>query len=815
MFARIGRYVGGCLGALKDVAGSANGTVATFFSRCRQPMLLEHLPELDARYWLAILLASVLGTTFGDWCADGLGLGFISGLPTYFCIFLASLYAEKKMLRCNEAFYWIAMVITRASATNIADLMTHQLHLDYGAVGHWLGLALVLVALLPGRKPAANAQSLPTVDSRYWFGILIASVFGTVMGDFFSHLWGTGTAAALGLTILGIAFMIKSKAKLKMELFYWMILALERTVGTSTGDWFAGKHGLDLGKGTVSVITAILMTVFLLSFKQGTFVLVERLRRFLAPAKPDNSFDQRFWLFAVLATAAACQFIQWGYTYLSAPASTAIVGYINPYLYGLFVIPNNWMYYSWLVPEVALVFAVVAVAQRWVTSAYARGFFYWAAYCLIAAMGGGMAAFLKYTCGNQSAVYIAAVCVPVLLYLASTGYSLKDRRFARGVLDKGVSLGHCGLLFIAILLGTTVGDQLSTFLAQGYKTDTVIFVAALWVVLQYRSGLKTDTRWHEIVTVFSCVMTALTGFQLGELVESQLPYGTQDSQWWTAVLGPAAIFVIAWFWRQGTPWQAIVAVAKTQAVNAIRWAIAYRRLLVGVAIVGGGLALVNYGEQVVTLRPPQETLYNQGMTSLRNDLANATSWGAFVHPEEELFQQSLMQYEHQRQAGLIGRLLYGEPDTALASQANLKIGVILLLNAKDDTKLLNEASMYLKLAVKMNPGVPYAHDLLDHISGSTAAIDRLALMALAPERDLELLYKHNPQYRSKQPQKSKDGQGDPNDKQGDQQGQPDQPNDQDGKPNDQKNDQQGQASKNTTLRQNMQDVKNGTANDGI
>lgn len=571
----------------------------------------------------------------------------------------------------------------------------------------------------------------------------------------------------------------------------------------------------------MSIVTAIVMAVFLFSFSQGKFVGLERLRQFLKARTQEQGFDPRFWLFAVLAAAGANEFIQGCWTYLSTSAAQAMASQINPYLLGL-TIPSEWFYYNWLLPEVLAVFAVAAVANRWVKSALGKGILYWTAFAMVASVAAAIAEYLlKYPLSNH-ALYIPAVLTPALLLLASINYYAKNknRRFGQRVFENGVSLGHCGLLLIAVTLGIGVANPLSTFIAQGYVVDTVIFAAALWAILHYRSGLKVvDSWWHEVVTVFACVIAVITGYQVGELVESQYQtyFGLSGYavQWWAGATLPALIAVIALFWRPETPWQTIADAWKAGAMCVFRWAVAYRRMLITLAIIGGGVATVHFGEQVATLRSPQETLYKDGLDHLNTDLKNATSWGGFVHPEEELFQQSLMQFEHQRQAGLIGRLLYGEPDVALASQANLKIGVILLYNAGDDKKLLNEAIMYLKLAIKMNPGIPYAHDLLEHVHGSTAEVNRLALMALAGERDLEMLYKHNPQQRSKQPQKSKEGQGDDGKEQGDQQGQPDQPNDQEAKPNDQNNDKQGQASKNTTLQQNMQDVKNGKANDGI
>ena len=102
-------------------------------------------------------------------------------------------------------------------------------------------------------------------------------------------------------------------------------------------------------------------------------------------------------------------------------------------------------------------------------------------------------------------------------------------------------------------------------------------------------------------------------------------------------------------------------------------------------------------------------------------------------------------------------------------------------------------------------------------AADVSRIDHLAILALAPERNLEWLYEKHPEARSKKPQKGKkDGKGNEDAENGDQKGEPDQPNDQPGDPNDDKKPaDQSPASTNTTLEQNQKDVKNGTANDGI
>ena len=45
-------------------------------------MHVKNVPVLDLRYWIAILLASIMGTAFGDFISGDLKFGFAGGLLT-------------------------------------------------------------------------------------------------------------------------------------------------------------------------------------------------------------------------------------------------------------------------------------------------------------------------------------------------------------------------------------------------------------------------------------------------------------------------------------------------------------------------------------------------------------------------------------------------------------------------------------------------------------------------------------------------------------------------------------------------------------
>ncbi len=826
MFARIGRYLGGRYGSLKAVAGRTGAAVTTSFRRFREPMQPDHLPQIDTRYWLAILLASVLGTVGGDFVSQSLGVGYTFGLPAMAAVFIASLYAEKVSNRFGEAFYWTAFVVTRMAATNLADLATHQLGFGFQPVVHVLSTALLLLVLWPRRLSATTgntSSSLPSVDLRYWLGILTSSVLGTAMGDYLEPLLsGSGYASLMLVPLFALTVIIKQKAKLGNEVFYWIPLVLARTAGTAVGDYLAGSEGLGFGAGMVSVCTAIALAGLLIAYRQGKFLTRAEVQAFFAPRQViAREGDDRFWVFAIISVAAGQMLIQWGYAALSVTDGTNMSNAIKPYIGG-YEIGAQVLYNTWLLPFIIPALAAVLIAGK--LTRRGKEIFYWSALFLTASVASSLAIFTKYAGGlGQPAFIVAGVCAPVLLALLWFTHRRPAYRFAQAVSAKGVSFAHCGLLLIAIIIGVAVGNDMGNYFALGYKVSAVAFLVPLWVVLYFRKRVGvTKTYMQESMSWLACVCAAVAGYPLGSAFESILVsnvgiHPDQTAEGLTPILLGILLAALIWLWRPGVPWQNLVASFARLVRGGVRLTIAYRRAVIGLFIVLFGLGAIYFGNVAVKpLRSPQEVLYNQAMQSLRTDLAKQSNWSAFVHPEVDLFQQSLQHFEHQRDdGGLINRLLYGEPDVVLASQANLKIGVILLYNAKDDTKLLNEAKGYLELAVTLNPGVPYANDLLAHIGGSTAEINRLALMALAPERDLEMLYAKNPQYRSKKPDKSKDGQGQDGKKEGDQQGQPDQPNDDPGKPSDQKPDKDGQASKNTTLEQNPNDVNGGHGNDGI
>jgi uncharacterized membrane-anchored protein len=228
-------------------------------------MRQQNLPSIDLRYWTGMLIASLVGTTLGDFISNSLHLGFEKGLFPLAILFGSVLLMERRAVGPNEAYYWTAVVITRAAATNLADLATHQFRIEYYWVGAWLG-ALLVFALLVGRwRKTAQLFSLKYVLSsaglRYWSAMAIVSTLGTNCGDLISDGLGLGFGRGSLVCMVGLIPVAYAQnfERFENEAFYWITILTIRTSGTVMGDFLSSKEGLNLGFGGAAGLTALLL----------------------------------------------------------------------------------------------------------------------------------------------------------------------------------------------------------------------------------------------------------------------------------------------------------------------------------------------------------------------------------------------------------------------------------------------------------------------------------------------------------------------------------------------------------------------------
>ncbi len=231
----------------------------------------RHLPLLNARFWVALCVASIFGANLGDFFAHNIGLGHLAGLPFLAAGFALILVAERYDRGVRELYYWLAIVVVRTAATNIGDLLAGDLKWPRPWVMAGIAvLVAIVVAVIHEKRRRVGSdrrRELLTADGLYWIGMLLAGALGTVIGDYVSHNLGLGdlmASVALGIP-LALLLAVGSGGPLWSAPFFWLTVVVVRADGTVAGDWFAGRHMLGLPLSTA--LSGLVFVALLLSWR--------------------------------------------------------------------------------------------------------------------------------------------------------------------------------------------------------------------------------------------------------------------------------------------------------------------------------------------------------------------------------------------------------------------------------------------------------------------------------------------------------------------------------------------------------------------
>lgn len=156
---------------------------------------------------------------------------------------------------------------------------------------------------------------VPSIGPRFWVVLLIASVFGTNLGDLLTaHLPLGFTGRMLVLAALLAAILIGERYdRSRTEACYWMVVIVVQAASTKLADFSA----VDLGLGRLALVAALavlLMATFrILRSHTMLFVSTHIISRQGAAARPLT--DAAHWTAMVLAStlgAAASDFFSIG-----------------------------------------------------------------------------------------------------------------------------------------------------------------------------------------------------------------------------------------------------------------------------------------------------------------------------------------------------------------------------------------------------------------------------------------------------------------------------------------------------------------------
>ncbi|KPH14312.1 hypothetical protein [Chryseobacterium sp. ERMR1:04] len=145
-----------------------SGLLLTLFLWYKKYKDLEVYPIIDRNkeiyYWIAILFSNSLGTAFGDFLSDNLGLSYLIGACITGVIILIVVLLHYFTKINHAVLFWIAFVFTRPFGATFGDFLTKPIShggLNLGTLNASLvSLALLLLMIVISHKKQNKEISL-------------------------------------------------------------------------------------------------------------------------------------------------------------------------------------------------------------------------------------------------------------------------------------------------------------------------------------------------------------------------------------------------------------------------------------------------------------------------------------------------------------------------------------------------------------------------------------------------------------------------------------------------------------------------------
>ena len=223
---------------------------------------LNKVPEVTIWFWVIKILATTVGETFADYLNDKIGLGLTGTTVIMSALLAGALVVQFRARAYTPWKYWLTVVLISVVGTLITDNLVdgHGVSLVTCTVAFGLAM-LVTFAIWHHREGTLSIHHVdtPAREAWYWLAILFTFALGTAAGDLIAEQLNIGYlnsvllfGAAIGLVVIGWRYL-----NVNPVLAFWTAYVLTRPLGASMGDLFS-QHRADGGLGLGSTTTSYL-----------------------------------------------------------------------------------------------------------------------------------------------------------------------------------------------------------------------------------------------------------------------------------------------------------------------------------------------------------------------------------------------------------------------------------------------------------------------------------------------------------------------------------------------------------------------------
>ncbi len=231
--------------------------------------MLNKVPEVTLAFWVTKIMSTTVGETGSDYLAIHVGIGTLITDAIMLTLLVISLILQLRAREYVPWRYWLTVVLVSVVGTEITDFLSDKLGVSlYWSTGVF---AVVLGATFVIWYAIEHTLSIHTIVTRrrelfYWTAILFTFALGTAAGDLATEALQLGFR--VGVIVFGALIVMTTLAYYRGAnpvLTFWIAYVLTRPLGASVGDLLSQAH-IDggLGLGTISTSAVFLATIIVL-----------------------------------------------------------------------------------------------------------------------------------------------------------------------------------------------------------------------------------------------------------------------------------------------------------------------------------------------------------------------------------------------------------------------------------------------------------------------------------------------------------------------------------------------------------------------
>ena len=229
--------------------------------------MLNKVPEVTLAFWIIKIMSTTVGETGADYLAVHVGLGRTVTDCVMTALLIVSLLLQLRSRQYVPWRYWLTVVLVSVVGTQITDALTDGL--DVSLYLSTSVFAVALAATFAIWYAVERTLSIHTIITTrrelfYWPAILFTFALGTAAGDLATEALQLGFQ--LGVIVFGALIAVVALAHFRGAnpvLTFWLAYVLTRPLGASLGDLLsqAQTYG-GMGLGTI-VTSAVFLTIII------------------------------------------------------------------------------------------------------------------------------------------------------------------------------------------------------------------------------------------------------------------------------------------------------------------------------------------------------------------------------------------------------------------------------------------------------------------------------------------------------------------------------------------------------------------------